>query len=121
MRSGKAEMEEVGKVMAEKLNKAKGPVRILFPLKGFSILNLVNNGEFDDPEADRLLLETLRKNLRPDIGIMECDMHINDEAFAFRAAEAYLDLHKPKGQQTHAPLSPNHSSSFSVVCRDVGH
>ncbi len=98
IRSGKAEMEEVGKVMAEKLNRAKGPVRILFPLKGFSIMNLLNKGELADPEADRLLLETLRKNLRPDIAIIECDMHINDEAFAFRAAEAYLDLHEPKGQ-----------------------
>jgi uncharacterized protein (UPF0261 family) len=98
MRSGNAEMEEVGKVMAEKLNRAKGPVRILFPLKGFSIMNLVNKGELADPEADRVLLETLRRNLRPDIGIIECDMHINDEAFAFRAAEAYLDLHKTKGQ-----------------------
>lgn len=98
MRSGKAEMEEVGKVMAEKLNRAKGPVRILFPLKGFSILSVVNNGEFEDPEADRLLLETLRKNLRPDIGIIECDMHINDEAFALRAAEVYLGIHGAKGQ-----------------------
>jgi uncharacterized protein (UPF0261 family) len=98
MRSGKAEMEEVGKVMAEKLNRAKGPVRILFPLKGFSILNLVKNGEFGDPEADRLLLETLRKNLRPDIGIIECDMHISDEAFAYRAAEIYLGIHGAKGQ-----------------------
>lgn len=98
MRSGKAEMEEVGKVMAEKLNRAKGPVRILFPLKGFSIMNLVNKGEFDDPEADRFLLETLRKNLRPDIGIIECDMHINDEAFAYRAAEVYLGIHGAKGQ-----------------------
>lgn len=98
MRSGKAEMEEVGRVMAEKLNKAAGPVQVLFPLRGLSILNRAVKGEFDDPEADRTLLETLKQNLRPGIDIVECDMHINDEAFASKAAEIYLGLHAIKAE-----------------------
>lgn len=94
LRSGKAEMEEVGTVMAEKLNKAKGPTRVLFPLKGFSIANLLSKEDFDDPAADHILLETLKKNLRADVEIIECDAHVTDEAFAHRAADVYLDLHR---------------------------
>jgi uncharacterized protein (UPF0261 family) len=88
-------MEEVGKAMAEKLNKAKGPTRIIFPLGGFSIASKLAK-EFADPEADRLLLETLKKNLRSDIKIMEYDIHINDDEFAHRAADIFLDLYQEK-------------------------
>ncbi len=98
IRSRKTEMEELGRVMAEKLNKAKGPTRVIFPLKGFSFANIhVDREEFDDPESDYLLLETLKKNLRSEIKVIECDLHINDEEFAYRAAEAYVDLYKEKG------------------------
>lgn len=96
MRSEKGEMEKLGRVMAEKLNKAKGPVKIIFPLRGFSIANLVLREVFDNPEADGLLLETLRKNLRSDIEVITCDMHITDVEFAHQAAEVYLDLHRQK-------------------------
>jgi uncharacterized protein (UPF0261 family) len=100
MRSRKAEMEDVGKVMAEKLNKAKGPVSIIFPLKGFSFANLhVDKEEFDDPESDRLLLETLKKTLRPDINVIECDLHINDKEFADKAADVYSALYAENGKK----------------------
>jgi uncharacterized protein (UPF0261 family) len=97
IRSRKTEMESLGLVMAEKLNKAKGPTAVIFPLKGFSFANLhVDREEFDDPESDRLLLATLKNNLRTDIKVVECDLHINQEEFAARAAEVYLDLHKQR-------------------------
>ena len=99
MRSRKAEMEPLGKIMAEKLNKAKGPTAVIFPLKGFSFANLhVDKEEFDDPESDRVLLEVLKKNLRSDIKVVECDLHINDEKFAHQAAEIYANLYAEKGK-----------------------
>jgi uncharacterized protein (UPF0261 family) len=96
LRTRKQEMEEVGKIMAEKLNRAKGPTAVIFPLKGFSVANLLVKEEFDDPEADRLLLKTLKKTLRSDIKILEYDIHINDEEFAHRAADIFLDLYQEK-------------------------
>ena len=100
LRSRKTEMEELGKVMAEKLNQAKGPTSIIFPMRGFSFCNIhVDKEEFTDPEADYLLLDTLKKNLRSDIGIIECDLHINDEEFAYQAAEIYANLYAEKGKQ----------------------
>jgi uncharacterized protein (UPF0261 family) len=100
IRSRKEEMENIGKVMAEKLNKAKGPVKIIFPLKGFSFANVhVDEKEFTDPESDRLLLETLRKELRSDIDIIECELHINDAAFANKAAHVYEELYAQKKEK----------------------
>jgi len=103
LRTRKQEMEEVGKIMAEKLNRAKGPTAVIFPLRGFSVANLLVKEEFDDPEADRLLLKTLKKTLRSDIKIIEYDIHINDEEFAHRAADIFLDLYQEKERPDHHP------------------
>ncbi len=90
-------MEPLGLAMAEKLNKAKGPTKVIFPLQGFSFANRhVDKDEFDDPESDYLLYETLKRNLRSDIEIVQCDMHINDEAFADKAADLYIGLYRQK-------------------------
>jgi uncharacterized protein (UPF0261 family) len=97
IRSRKTEMEPLGKVMAEKLNGAKGPTAIIFPLKGFSFANRhVDKEEFDDPESDRVLLNVLKENLRPDIKVIPCDLHVNDAEFAYQAAEVYADLYGVK-------------------------
>jgi len=83
--------------MAEKLNKAKGPTAVIFPLKGFSFANIhVDKEEFDDPEPDYLLLETLKRHLRPNIKITECDLHMNDEEFAYRTADVCSTLYAEK-------------------------
>jgi uncharacterized protein (UPF0261 family) len=100
MRSRKPEMEPLARTMAEKLNKAKGPTAVLFPLQGLSFANRhVDKEEWDDPEADRVLLETLKKNLRPDIKVIECDLHINDKAFAHKAAEIFTALYREKSRK----------------------
>lgn len=98
MRSRLPEMEPLGLTMAEKLNKAKGPTAVIFPLRGLSFANRhVDKEEWTDTEADRVLLETLKKNLRPDIKVIECDLHINDEEFAYQAADEYVSLYAKKG------------------------
>ncbi|MGD0231471.1 MAG: Tm-1-like ATP-binding domain-containing protein [Syntrophorhabdales bacterium] len=92
--SKKTEMEAVGAVIAEKLNKAKGPTAVIFPLKGFSFGSThIDKEEFGDPEPKYLLLETLKKQLRPDIKIIECELHVNEEEFACRAADVYSELY----------------------------
>jgi uncharacterized protein (UPF0261 family) len=97
LRSRKTEMEPLGIAIAGKLNKAKGPTKVIFPLKGFSFANRhVDKDEFDDPESDYLLYETLKRHLRPDIEVVQSDAHINDDAFADKAAELYIGLHRQK-------------------------
>jgi uncharacterized protein (UPF0261 family) len=91
MRTTPEENERLGQVFAEKLNAARGPVRVLVPLRGFSMLD--SPGErFWLPEADAAFTRVLRAGLRPDIPVEELDANVNDPAFADRAATALLEM-----------------------------
>jgi uncharacterized protein (UPF0261 family) len=91
LRTKKREMGEVGKIMAEKLNKAKGPTAVILPLKGLSILDKVVE-EFDDPESNNAFFEALSENLNPEIEIKRVDAHITDTLFAEEAARMLFRL-----------------------------
>jgi len=85
------ERATVGRVVAEKLNMATGPTKVMIPLKGFCMY--CHPGEpLHDPEGDRVLIETLKKHLRPQIPIREVDAHINDPEFADAAAAEMIEL-----------------------------
>jgi uncharacterized protein (UPF0261 family) len=71
---------------AEKLNKAKGPVSIIFPLRGWSSLEREGSILYD-PEQDRVFVEELRRNLRPEIEIEEVDCNLEDPPFALALVE----------------------------------
>lgn len=90
MRTTAAENERMGRIFAEKLNAARGPVAVLIPLRGFSMLD--SPGErFWNPDADAAFRSSLRAGLRPDIPVEELDANINDPAFADRAVALLLD------------------------------
>lgn len=81
VRTSREEMAELGRVMAAKLNACRGPVAAAFPRGGLSIPNRPG-GVFYDPEGDAAFLAALRRDLRPDIPVIEVDAHINDPSFA---------------------------------------
>jgi uncharacterized protein (UPF0261 family) len=85
------EMVQAAGVMAEKLNKAKGPVTILFPLQGFDAHDRPG-GSFYDPEGRMKFLETLKERLEPSVKLIELNMHINDQVFAEKVIEIFDQL-----------------------------
>ncbi len=91
VRTTKDEMIRLGKVFAQKLNSARGPVEIIYPKLGFSAVN-ARGRELYDPEADRAFLETLKKNLTNKIPLREREAHINDSNFARFAANRLIEL-----------------------------
>lgn len=91
MRTTVEENTQLGCIFAEKLNAATGPVRVLIPLRGFSILDSPGQ-RFWDPEADGAFIASLKANLRSDIPVEEHDLNINDQAFAERCAQALLEM-----------------------------
>ncbi|MBI5968603.1 MAG: Tm-1-like ATP-binding domain-containing protein [Deltaproteobacteria bacterium] len=91
VRTTHEEMVMIGKVMAEKLNKAVGPTQVLIPLGGFSMY--CHEGEaLYDPEGDRTFSESLKKHLKSHIPVLEVDAHINDPIFAQTAASVLIHL-----------------------------
>jgi uncharacterized protein (UPF0261 family) len=91
MRTTPEECAELARITAEKLNRARGPVAFLMPLRGVSAIDAVGL-PFWWPEADRSYLDALKANLEPRIRLVEVDAHINDEGFAQGAANSLLEL-----------------------------
>lgn len=85
------EMTLVGKVMARRLNIAKGPVTVLVPKKGWSTYGS-KGGIFYDPKGYRLLLGSLQRELSSEIEYKEVELHINDRAFADLCVDTLLPL-----------------------------
>lgn len=99
MRTDAAEFEELGRAFAERLNAAKGPVRVLIPLEGYSehtkrqTHDLSENevGPWAQPETDRVFSRTLGENLTTGT-VEELPCHINDATFADACVDAFLEI-----------------------------
>ncbi len=85
------EMISLGRLFAERLNLAKGPILIAVPTQGLSIPN-VPGGAFWNPEADAAFLETLRAGIRKDIPILTYERHVNDPQFGVEVADLFNEL-----------------------------
>ncbi len=95
VRSSKPEMMAVARIMARKLNRAIGPVKVVIPLQGFSYPNRKREALYDE-EGNLAFLRALKKNLRRDIEVIEVDAHINDSPYAEKAVESLKELIEEK-------------------------
>lgn len=94
MRTTVEENRQIALKLSEKLNMAKEKTALFIPLKGVSMIDAAGQ-PFYGPEEDRMLFETLKKNIdNPVVEIIEMDAHINDESFALAAAQKLIDYLK---------------------------
>ncbi len=93
MRTTKDECAELGRIIARKLNAAKGPLTVFVPLRGVSMIDVADK-PFYDAEADAALMGELRAGLRPGVELVEVDTDINDPAFATAMAERLDALYR---------------------------
>ena len=91
MRTTPDECREIGRRIAEQLNRATSPVVLMLPSRGVSMID-AEGKPFHDPRADRALFESLRKHVGPGVRIREVDAHINDDEFAHALADELLAL-----------------------------
>ena len=89
MRTTPEECAELGRIIARKLNAAKGSVALFIPLRGVSMI-ATQGGAFYDPDADRALIDNLKAGLQSNVEVHELDMDINDPRFA-QAMASRLD------------------------------
>ena len=78
-------------VIAGKLNASTGPVHVMLPVRGISVISAPGQ-PFHLPAADEALFTTLKAELRRDIQVKEVDCNINDAAYAETAAKILLQL-----------------------------
>jgi len=100
MRTNVEENRILGKTIAKKANRSIGPVAIIIPKKGFSVLDRSGgpkmttiegliSGEWHDEMANSALIDSIKGHLDSSkVKLMEIDAHINDPEFA----EAAVDL-----------------------------
>ncbi len=91
MRTNVAENQVMGRMIAQAANEARGPVTVLLPLKGVSMLDSPDN-QYWDPQADAACFNTIKAELKPGIPVIEVDCNINDPQFADRAVELLLGM-----------------------------
>ncbi|BDR67569.1 hypothetical protein K144316041_16670 [Clostridium tetani] len=92
MRTTKEENIEIGKVIGEKLNRAKKDTALFIPLKGVSAIDA--EGEvFYGHEEDKALFNTLKETVNKDkVQIVEMNNNINDEEFAIAMAKKLINM-----------------------------
>jgi uncharacterized protein (UPF0261 family) len=93
LRTNVAENAKMGEMIAAAANAATAPVAIVLPLKGVSQLDSPG-GQFWDPEADRACYDAIKRNLKPDLPVIEVDHNINDPEFSGKVAETLLAMLK---------------------------
>jgi len=101
MRTSSEEFETLGREFAKRINTAKGPVRVLVPLEGFSEhtkrrahdLAGTDRGPWKRPEDYRIFANSLKKHVAG-VRIDELALHVNDRAFADACVDAFLEIAK---------------------------
>lgn len=91
MRTSIDENVAIARFMADKLNKARGPVTVALPLGGLSSIDRPGK-IFYDPPANAALFDTLRAALDPAIRVVESEYHLDDPEFATLAGQLLIDM-----------------------------
>ena len=96
MRTTAEENARMGRWIAEKLNRCQGPVRLLLPEGGVSLLDAPGQ-PFWDPDADRALFQAIEATLQRSERrrLIRLPHNINDPAFAAALVENFLDVVGP--------------------------
>jgi uncharacterized protein (UPF0261 family) len=89
------EMSAVAHYIAEHINAGHGPRAVIVPLRGYSMMNREGMPLYDQA-ANRGFLDTLKKELIPEVKLAEIDYHINDPECAAATVELFMSLRASK-------------------------
>jgi uncharacterized protein (UPF0261 family) len=104
MRTTAEENAILGRLIAEKVNAAIGPVTVFIPTAGVSMIDAPGQ-PFYDPVADAALFDALRTSLRPDVERVEMAVNINDPMFARAMADRLHELIQARGRDRSQPTA----------------
>lgn len=81
----------IAKTIADRLNRCRGPVTMLFPLKGLRH-NTLPGEPLYDPDVDSAIVSVFREKLNAGIRYLEYDLHFNDIDFSRHVADEMTRL-----------------------------
>jgi uncharacterized protein (UPF0261 family) len=81
LRASPEELIQAARVFARKLNQAKGPVKVVIPLKGWSSADYPGNETYD-PKEDLIFVNELERLLKPEIEVCLIEANMEDPQFA---------------------------------------
>ena len=98
------EMIAGARLYAEKINRARGPVKLVVPLRGWSSLDREGSILYD-PEEDRIFIEELKRNLKVPLPIeqVDCNLENLDTAVALvNAMHSLMESENRRKARTNA-------------------
>jgi uncharacterized protein (UPF0261 family) len=91
MRTTPEECAELGRILAEKVNRYTAPTAVLIPEQAISVISAAGQ-PFYDPAADQALFESIKSNCRQPVEIFHEE--INSPIFAAACARKLIELMK---------------------------
>lgn len=92
------ELRQAADVIAERLNRAKGPWTFLIPLRGWSSLDKEGRPIYD-PAADAAFVARLEERVNDRSRVRKVDLHLYTPEFARVAVDEFLHLFKVAKEQ----------------------
>ena len=96
IRLSSSELVQVAQLMARKINQARGPVKVILPLGGWSSVDK-RGSYFYDGEADRIFIDELKRQLKQKVEVKEVDADLDTPEFAHVVVEAFDEIMQPSG------------------------
>ena len=95
VRTSVEEMRVLARTISDKLNRARGPVKMVVPLRGWSEAD-GEGAPLYEPQTNAIFMEEMGRLLDPRIEIVEVDAHINEPRFAEAVVETFDNLMQEK-------------------------
>jgi uncharacterized protein (UPF0261 family) len=91
VRTSVEELKGLAQTISDKLNRARGPVKMMIPLRGWSEAD-GEGAPLHEPETNAVFVQEMKQLLDPRIEIVEVDAHINEPHFAQVVVDVFDDL-----------------------------
>jgi uncharacterized protein (UPF0261 family) len=91
VRTSAEELKQIAEVVAQKLNRSRGPVKFFIPLQGWSSISTEGSSLYE-PQTDIVFNQSLRDNLKSQLEIIEKDVAYDSPELAEALVNALEDM-----------------------------
>lgn len=89
-RTNRAELQQVGEEVGNKLNKSTAPTTVVIPMRGFSVQD-VKGGDLYDPAANMGFVEGIESKASGNLRVKRVDAHVLEESFVKEVVNTFIE------------------------------